>query len=81
MANCIVTMVGGLETTTNLIGNGMLTLLRNPADLQRLRAEPRRHAQRGRGAAALREPQPAHRPDRAATTSSWAASRSARARR
>jgi cytochrome P450 len=36
----IVTMVGGLETTTNLIGNGTLTLLRNPADLQRLRTEP-----------------------------------------
>ncbi len=39
-ANLIVTMVGGLETTTNLIGNGMVTLLRNPADLERLRAEP-----------------------------------------
>jgi cytochrome P450 len=39
-ANCIVTMVGGLETTTNLIGNGMLTLLRSPADLERLRDEP-----------------------------------------
>ena len=39
-ANCIVTMVGGLETTTNLIGNGTLTLLRNPADLQRLRTVP-----------------------------------------
>ena len=24
IANCIVTMVGGQETTTNLIGNGML---------------------------------------------------------
>jgi cytochrome P450 len=33
-------MVGGLETTTNLIGNGMLTLLRNPQQLERLRAEP-----------------------------------------
>jgi cytochrome P450 len=33
-------MVGGLETTTNLIGNGMLTLLRNPADMERLRDEP-----------------------------------------
>ena len=27
IANTIVTMVGGQETTTNLIGNGMLTLL------------------------------------------------------
>lgn len=40
IANCIVTMVGGLETTTNLIGNGMLTLLRNPEQLARLRNEP-----------------------------------------
>jgi pimeloyl-[acyl-carrier protein] synthase len=37
IANLIVTMVGGQETTTNLIGNGMLTLLRNPESLQRLR--------------------------------------------
>ena len=40
IANCIVTMVGGLETTTNLIGNGILSLLRNPDQLARLRAEP-----------------------------------------
>jgi cytochrome P450 len=40
IANCIVTMVGGLETTTNLIGNGMLSLLRNPAQLARLRTHP-----------------------------------------
>jgi cytochrome P450 len=40
IANCIVTMVGGLETTTNLIGNGMLSLLRNPEHMRRLRAEP-----------------------------------------
>src|ERR1700691_1115146 len=40
IANCIVTMVGGQETTTNLIGNGLLTLLRHPAELQRLRNEP-----------------------------------------
>jgi hypothetical protein len=39
IANCIVTMVGGLETTTNLIGNGMLTLMRNPHHLARLRAD------------------------------------------
>jgi hypothetical protein len=40
VANCIVTMVGGLETTTNLIGNGMLALLRNTDELARLRAAP-----------------------------------------
>lgn len=40
IANVIVTMVGGQETTTNLIGNGLLTLLRNPDSLERLRADP-----------------------------------------
>ncbi len=40
VANCIIMVVGGLETTTNLICNGMLTLLRNPEQLMRLRAEP-----------------------------------------
>jgi len=40
VANCIVTMVGGLETTTNLIGNGMLTLLRNPGQMAELRVTP-----------------------------------------
>jgi pimeloyl-[acyl-carrier protein] synthase len=40
VANCIVTMVGGQETTTNLIGNGLLTLLRNPTELARLRDNP-----------------------------------------
>jgi hypothetical protein len=39
IANLIVTMVGGLETTTNLIGNGVLTLLRHPVELDRLRAD------------------------------------------
>ncbi|HET6178196.1 MAG TPA: amino acid adenylation domain-containing protein [Candidatus Sulfotelmatobacter sp.] len=37
VANTIVTMVGGQETTTNLIGNGLLTMLRNPEEMQRLR--------------------------------------------
>ena len=37
VANTIVTMVGGLETTTNLIGNGVLTLLRNPDQMAKLR--------------------------------------------
>ena len=40
IANCIVTMVGGQETTTNLIGNGVLSLLRHPDQLERLRREP-----------------------------------------
>jgi cytochrome P450 len=39
IANTIVTMVGGQETTTNLIGNGILTLLRNPREMERLRAD------------------------------------------
>jgi pimeloyl-[acyl-carrier protein] synthase len=39
VASCIVTMVGGLETTTNLIGNGVLTLLRNPEEMKRLRED------------------------------------------
>ncbi len=40
VANIIVTMVGGQETTTNLIGNGLLTLLRQPDQLARLRSDP-----------------------------------------
>jgi len=40
IANVIVTMVGGQETTTNLIGNGLLTLLRHPDRLIELRDTP-----------------------------------------
>src|SRR5581483_11164455 len=39
IANTIVTMVGGQETTTNLIGNGLLTLLRNPEQMEKLRGD------------------------------------------
>lgn len=39
VANLIVTMVGGQETTTNLIGNGLLTLLRHPEEMERLRKD------------------------------------------
>src|SRR5207302_5945451 len=40
IANTIVTMVGGQETTTNLIGNGLLSLLRHPDHLAQLRDNP-----------------------------------------
>jgi pimeloyl-[acyl-carrier protein] synthase len=36
VANSILTMIGGQETTTNLIGNGMLLLLRRPREMARL---------------------------------------------
>jgi pimeloyl-[acyl-carrier protein] synthase len=36
VANIIITMVGGQETTTNLIGNGLLTLLRHPEQMAAL---------------------------------------------
>jgi pimeloyl-[acyl-carrier protein] synthase len=40
VANVILVLVGGLEETTNLIGNGMWTLLRHPAALAQLRENP-----------------------------------------
>jgi cytochrome P450 len=39
-ANCVLLMLAGHETTTNLIGNGMLALLQHPAEIERLRANP-----------------------------------------
>ncbi|WP_410870172.1 cytochrome P450 [Nocardia sp. A7] len=46
---CVMCFVGGLETTTSLIGNGVLALLRHPEQAAHLRRDPRQ------AAAAVRE--------------------------
>ncbi|HUY19604.1 MAG TPA: cytochrome P450 [Candidatus Binataceae bacterium] len=40
MAFVVILLLAGNETTTNLIGNGMLALAANPGELGRLRARP-----------------------------------------
>ncbi|MDP3612873.1 MAG: cytochrome P450, partial [Rubrivivax sp.] len=40
LGNLILLFVAGHETTTNLIGNGVATLLRHPGELARLRKDP-----------------------------------------
>jgi cytochrome P450 len=40
LATLVLLLVAGNETTTKLIGNAVLSLLRNPNELERLRADP-----------------------------------------
>ncbi|MCK9926385.1 cytochrome P450 [Frankia sp. Mgl5] len=40
LGTCVTLIIAGHETTVNLVGNGMLALLRNPDQLALLRAEP-----------------------------------------
>lgn len=40
LANAALILAAGHETTTNLIGSGVLNLLRHPGQLEQLRAEP-----------------------------------------
>jgi hypothetical protein len=40
VATCAMLLVGGHETTTHLIGNATLALLRHPVELEKLRARP-----------------------------------------
>jgi len=40
IANCLLLLVAGHETTTNLIGNGLLALLSHPEEAARLRQDP-----------------------------------------
>ncbi|MFC5753853.1 cytochrome P450 [Actinomadura rugatobispora] len=40
LATCVLLLVAGHETTVNLIGNGALALLRDPAARERFRARP-----------------------------------------
>src|SRR5205814_466024 len=44
VANCSLLLSAGHETTTNLIGNGLLALLRNPQQMKALRDDPQRTA-------------------------------------
>ncbi|MBZ0297847.1 MAG: cytochrome P450 [Anaerolineae bacterium] len=40
VSTCVTILIGGHETTTNLIASGMLALIQHPGEMQRLRESP-----------------------------------------
>lgn len=40
LTTCVTTLVAGHETTVNLVGSGLLALMREPGEFERLRAHP-----------------------------------------
>lgn len=40
VSTCVTLFVAGHETTTNLLGNALVALMRNPGEMERLRREP-----------------------------------------
>ncbi|MFZ1015214.1 MAG: cytochrome P450, partial [Terracidiphilus sp.] len=42
IANIVITLIGGHETTTNLVASGFLTLMQNPAAFEQLHGHPER---------------------------------------
>ena len=71
IASTIVTMIGGHETTTNLIASGFLTLLRNPDCLEQLRNHPEIVASAVEELLRYESPGPAHRPYCASRHGTW----------
>ena len=65
IANVILLFAAGFETTTNLIGNGLVALCANPVGARAAAGRPLAAALSGRGAPPLRLAGPARRPHRA----------------
>ena len=79
--NCIFLLNAGHETTTNLIGNGLVALSRIPCAEEAADRTSRSDQDRGRGNSAVRKLEPARQPHDDGSRSNSAASRLPRARR